>query len=118
MSTPNAATPLTGELNFKLVGQALAPVEDPEIHISITELGLIYGAKIEDVEGATGKRVTVTMSLTSPACPYGPMLLAMVHGAVAKLPGVRTVDVDLSFNPLWDPRAYASEEAKDKLGIF
>ncbi|MBI4345266.1 MAG: metal-sulfur cluster assembly factor [Elusimicrobia bacterium] len=116
MTTPT--TPATGELNFKAVGQALLPVEDPEIHMSVVELGLIYGAKIEDVEDAKGKRVTVTMSLTSPACPYGPMLLAMVHGAVAKLPGVRTVDVDLTFSPLWDPRTYASEEAKDKLGIF
>ncbi len=108
----------TAELAFRDVGKALGPVEDPEIHMSIVELGLIYGAKIEPVEGESGKRVTVTMSLTSPACPYGPMLLAMVHGALAKLPGVRTVDVDLTFNPLWDPRAMASEEAKDQLGIF
>ena len=108
----------TAELAFRDVGKALAPVEDPEIHMSIVELGLVYGAKIEPVEGERGKRVTVTMSLTSPACPYGPMLLAMVHGAIAKLPGVRNVDVDLTFSPLWDPRAMASEEAKDKLGIF
>ena len=107
-----------GELNFKAIGQALAPIEDPEIHVSVAELGLIYGARIEDVEGETGKRVTIAMSLTSPACPYGPMLLAMVHGAVAKLPGVRTVDVELTFNPMWDPRTFASEEAKDQLGIY
>ncbi len=106
------------ELSFKAVGAALLPVEDPEIHMSIVELGLIYGARIEPVEGQEGHRVTVSMSLTSPACPYGPMLLAMVHGALAKLPGVRTVDVDLTFAPLWDPRSMASEEAKDKLGIF
>ncbi|MBI4425659.1 MAG: DUF59 domain-containing protein [Elusimicrobia bacterium] len=108
----------TAELAFRDVGKALEPVQDPEIHMSVVELGLIYGAKIEPVEEGRGKRVTVAMSLTSPACPYGPMLLAMVHGAVAKLPGVRTVDVDLTFNPLWDPRTMASEEAKDKLGIF
>jgi len=106
------------ELTFKSVGEAIAPVEDPEIHISISELGLIYGAEIQDSKEANGKKVKVTMSLTSPACPYGPMLLASVHGALAKLPGVRDVDVDLSFNPVWDPKTMASEEAKDELGIF
>lgn len=107
----------TESLTFKRIGEALAPVEDPEIHMSISELGLIYGAKIEPVEGE-GNSVTVSMSLTSPMCPYGPMLLAMVHGALAKLPGVRDVNVDLTFTPTWDPRTMASDEAKDKLGIF
>jgi len=107
----------TETLTFKLIGQALAPVEDPEIHMSISELGLIYGAKIDPVDGQ-GHSVTVSMSLTSPMCPYGPMLLAMVHGALAKLPGVRDVNVDLTFTPVWDPRTMASDEAKDKLGIF
>ena len=107
----------TETLTFKSIGQELAPVEDPEIHMSISELGLIYGAKIEPVDGQ-GNSVTVSMSLTSPMCPYGPMLLAMVHGALAKLPGVRDVNVDLTFTPVWDPRTMASDEAKDKLGIF
>jgi metal-sulfur cluster biosynthetic enzyme len=107
----------TQALTFKQIGEALAPVEDPEIHMSISELGLIYGAKIEPKDGQ-GNTVTVSMSLTSPMCPYGPMLLAMVHGALAKLPGVRDVNVDLTFSPVWDPRVMASDEAKDKLGIF
>lgn len=101
---------------FKDVGQALAPVQDPEIHVSITELGLVYGAEIKEKPEGIGVRVK--MSLTSPACPYGPMLLASVHGALARLPGVRDVDVDLSFEPAWDPRTMASEEAKESLGIF
>lgn len=107
----------TETLTFKQIGQALAPVQDPEIHLSIAELGLIYGAKIEPVEGQ-GNTVTVSMSLTSPMCPYGPMLLAMVHGALAKVPGVRDVNVDLTFVPPWDPRTMASDDAKDTLGIF
>ncbi|OIO10821.1 MAG: SUF system NifU family Fe-S cluster assembly protein [Elusimicrobia bacterium CG1_02_63_36] len=106
------------ELTFKQIGEAIAPVEDPEIHVSISELGLIYGAEIGESKDASGKRVKLTMSLTSPACPYGPMLLAAVHGALAKLPHVRDVDVDLSFDPVWDPKTMASEEAKDQLGIF
>lgn len=105
-------------LTFKQIGDAVGPVKDPEIHISIAELGLIYGAEIKPAAEGEGHRVKVTMSLTSPACPYGPMLLASVHGALAKVPGVRDVDVDLSFSPVWDPRTMASEEAKDQLGIF
>ena len=105
-------------LSFKQIGEALQPVQDPEIRMSIVDLGLIYGAEVKDAEGAPGKSVKVIMSLTSPACPYGPMLLASVHGALAKVPGVRDVDVDLSFAPTWDPRTMATEEAKDQLGIY
>ena len=105
-------------VTFKQIGEALQAVFDPEIHMSIVDLGLVYGAEVKDFEGAEGKAVTVKMSLTSPACPYGPMLLASVHGALAKVPGVRDVDVDLSFSPTWDPRTMATEEAKDQLGIY
>lgn len=107
----------TQSLSFKAVGEALGTVVDPEIRMSVTELGLVYGAEVSELEGG-GKSVKVRMSLTSPACPYGPMLLASVHGALARLPGVRDVDVDLTFQPSWDPRTMASEEAKDQLGIY
>ncbi len=113
-----SGTALGTQLTFKQIGEALSVVEDPEIHIAIVELGLIYGAEIFPSKDGRGKRVKLTMSLTSPACPYGPMLLAAVHGALAKLPGVRDVDVDLSFDPVWDPKTMASELAMDELGIF
>lgn len=107
------------QVTFKQIGQALEKVYDPEIHMNIVELGLVYGAEVKDApDGGEGKSVRVTMSLTSPACPYGPMLLATTHGALAKVPGVRDVDVDLAFNPTWDPRVMATEEAKDQLGIY
>ena len=103
---------------FKQVGEALDKGFDPEIHMSVTELGLIYGAALDVKEEKDGTSVKVTMSLTSPACPYGPMLLTAVHGAVAKIPGIREVDVDLVFTPSWDPRSMATEEAKENLGIY
>ncbi len=104
---------------FAEIKEALVPVQDPEIHMGILELGLIYGIEIQPgLDKDKGDNLRVQMTLTTPACPYGPMLLAQVHGALAKLKGVRDVDVDLMFNPLWDPRGMASEEAKDKLGIF
>lgn len=108
-----AATVVT----FKQIGEALQPVSDPEIHMSIVDLGLVYGAEVKTDEKG-GSTIKLTMSLTSPACPYGPMLLASVHGALAKVPGVRDVDVDLTFTPSWDPRSMATEEAKDQLGIY
>ena len=106
-----------GPVTFRQIGAALQPVEDPEIHISVVDLGLIYGAELRQ-EGGDGASVKVRMSLTTPACPYGPALLVSVHGAIAKIPGVRDVDVDLTFEPAWDPRVMASEEAKDQLGIY
>jgi metal-sulfur cluster biosynthetic enzyme len=104
------------DVTFKQIGEALQPVHDPEIHMSIVDLGLVYGAKMEQAK--EGLLVKVTMSLTSPACPYGPMLLASVHGALAKVPGVRDVDIDLTFSPTWDPRTMATEDAKEQLGIY
>jgi metal-sulfur cluster biosynthetic enzyme len=103
-------------VSFRQIGRALQPVQDPEIRMSIVDLGLIYGAEIGESE--KGLRVKVTMSLTSPACPYGPMLLASTHSALAKIPGVKDVDVDLTFTPGWDPRTMATEEAKEQLGLF
>lgn len=105
-----------GQVTYRMVGQALQPVFDPEIRMSIVDLGLIYGASL--AESPKGLAVKVTMSLTSPACPYGPMLLAGVHSALAKIPGVKDVDVDLVFTPGWDPRAMATEEAKELLGLY
>jgi len=104
-------------VTFRQVGEALSPVRDPEIGVSVVDLGLIYGAEILN-DPQQGASIKVTMSLTTPACPYGPMMLASVRGALAKIPGVKSADVDLTFEPKWDPRAMASEEAKDQLGIY
>lgn len=109
-------TAQASEVTWKKIGEALKPVFDPEIRISIVDLGLVYGAEIGESE--KGRSVKVSMSLTSPACPYGPMLLASVHSAIARLPGVKDVDVDLTFKPSWDPRTMATEEAKEQLGLF
>lgn len=108
--------PATDDVTFHQIGKALQPVFDPEIRMSVVDLGLIYGAALGESE--KGRKVTVTMSLTSPACPYGPMLLAGVHSALARLPGVADVDVDLVFSPTWDPRTMATEEAKEQLGLY
>jgi metal-sulfur cluster biosynthetic enzyme len=96
------------------VRAAIQPIEDPELHLSLLDLGLIYGVRVLD----DGKRVEVDMTLTSIACPIGPQLRAAVHGAISQLAGVEQVDVNLVFSPPWDPRTMASEDVQVQLGIF
>jgi metal-sulfur cluster biosynthetic enzyme len=91
----------------------LKTVEDPELHMSITELGLIYDVAIDD-EGS----VTVDMTLTSPACPVGPLLQGMIYHKATEVEGVEDVEVNLVWSPPWDPREMASEEVKMALGIW
>jgi metal-sulfur cluster biosynthetic enzyme len=93
---------------------AIYPVQDPELQMSIVDLGLIYGVRVLD----EGKKVEVDMTLTSIACPIGPQLRAAVHGAVAQMPGVEETHVNLVFSPPWDPRTMASEDAQMNLGLL
>ena len=90
----------------------LANVEDPEMKISVLDLGLIYGLKIESAH------VEIDMTLTSPGCPEAPELMAAVHRAALMADGIESAHVNLTFSPLWDPRVHASEDAKLDLGIF
>ena len=77
------------------VRKALRKVKDPELHLDIVVLGLIYDLKIE------GSHVEVTMSLTSPTCPVAGELLNQAREAVEELPGVESADVELTFSPPW-----------------
>jgi len=107
-STPTTAA---GAVTEAQVREALNTVEDPELHWSIIELGLVYGVKIE------GGLVTVDLTLTSPGCPYGPMLLAQVHQVIKQLPAVQQVKVNVVWVPPWDPRTMATDDVKMELGI-
>lgn len=93
--------------------EVLKPIQDPEIRLGVVDLGLIYDVSISD-DGV----VRVKMTLTTPACPYGEMLLAMVHREVEQLEGVTKVEVVLVWDPPWDPKEMCSDFAKDALGIW
>jgi metal-sulfur cluster biosynthetic enzyme len=93
--------------------EALRPVQDPEIQVGIVDLGLVYGADITD----DGK-VNIKMTLTTPACPYGEMLLEQAHMAAQQVEGVTQVVIELVWEPTWDPKEMASDQAKDILGIW
>ena len=98
------------------VRESLKSVEDPEMQISVIELGLIYD--IKEVQKPGGTHVEIDMTLTSPGCPIAPELMAAVHRATQQTEGVSSVHVNLTFSPLWDPRKHASEDALIDMGIF
>jgi metal-sulfur cluster biosynthetic enzyme len=100
-------------LTPELIMERLVEVQDPELRMSIVELGLVYDIDIDD-----SGFVTVTMTLTTPACPLGPLLIGQIQDTLMDLPGVRDVDVEITFSPPWDPRTMASDDVKMQLGIF
>ena len=92
------------------VVEALHTVEDPELGMDIVEIGLFYEAQID------GPNVKVIHSLTSMGCPAGAMIQEGIHDAVAALPGVESVEVELTFEPPWTPDRM-SDDAKFILGF-
>ena len=102
-------------LTEQQVIDALKPIEDPELHQGIVDLGLIYTATINP--SPEGEEITLRMTFTTPFCPYGPALRNQVQQTLMKLPGVKSAKVDVVFTPPWDPATMASEECKIALGI-
>jgi radical SAM protein len=79
------------------VMQALGTVFDPELGMSIVQLGLVYDARVRD------RTVGITMTLTAPGCPIHDVMPDWVRAAVMRVPGVEAVDVTLTFEPPWTP---------------
>lgn len=84
-------------VNREQVTQALRDVFDPELGMSVVDLGLIY-----DVEIDAG-RVHITMTLTTQGCPLHDAMTEWVRQAVATIPGVEEVEVAIVFDPPWTP---------------
>lgn len=95
------------------VWQALGTVYDPEIPVDLVNLGLIYAVSINQAEGS----VAIKMTLTAPACGMGPVLVGDVEYRVRKVPNVKSVSVELVFDPPWQ-RHMMSEEAQLQTGMF
>ena len=100
-----------GALHAAIV-EALKEIYDPEIPVNIYELGLIYG-----VEVTQGGHAAVTMTLTTPNCPVAESMPAEVELRVSAVPGVATADVNLVWDPPWDPMKM-SDEARLELGML
>ncbi len=95
------------------VWYALGTVYDPEIPVDLVNLGLIYSVKINQ----ESKQVDIQMTLTAPACGMGPVLVGDVEYRVRKVPNVKSVKVELVFDPPW-ARHMMSEEAQLATGMF
>jgi len=97
----------------KKIYDAITPVKDPEIGIGVVDLGLIYDVLIND-----DSDVIIKMTLTTPACPYGPELIAAVKEAAQTVENVKSAKVQVVWEPPWNPVDMASDYAKDVLGIW
>lgn len=76
---------------------SLKGVQDPELAMSIVDLGLVYGVRVE------AGRVAVTLTLTAPGCPLHEVMVDWARAAVGAIPGVDRCDVTLTFDPPWSP---------------
>lgn len=106
-----AGDALEGETLKDAVVAALRDIFDPEIPVNIYDLGLIYGVDID--EG----HVTITMTLTTPHCPVAESMPGEVEMRVMAVPGVATADVNLVWDPPWNPSSM-SDEARLELGML
>jgi FeS assembly SUF system protein len=97
---------------YEAVIDALKEIYDPEIPVNIYELGLIYNVEVSDAGHAA-----VTMTLTTPHCPVAESMPAEVELRVGSVPGIAIADVNLVWDPPWDP-AKMSDEARLELGML
>jgi FeS assembly SUF system protein len=112
METHSALSPEETERLSAEIVTALKTVFDPEIPADIYELGLIYKVDISDE-----RAVDVTMTLTTPNCPAAGELPTQVENAIASVPGVGVVNVNLVWDPAWSPDRM-SDEARLVLNMW
>jgi len=91
----------------------LEPVQDPELFLSIVGLGLIYKCELSS-EG----KATVEMTLTSPGCPAGDMIVGDIRARLLEHPEVKDAEINIVWEPKWDPNEMATEDVKESLGIW
>jgi len=109
--TPGLSQTELDALTDQLIGK-LKTVYDPEIPVDIYELGLIYKVDVSDE-----KAVAIDMTLTAPGCPVAGEMPEWVRDAVLSIDGITVCDVNLVFDPPWDP-SRMSDEAKLQLNMF
>jgi FeS assembly SUF system protein len=94
------------------IASLLKDIYDPEIPVNIYDLGLIYDIGIDE-----NHRVRITMTLTAPNCPVADDLLREVKERIETIKGVRDAEINLVFDPPWDP-SMLSDEARLELGML
>lgn len=112
---PNVTAPREHAL-WPAIHKGLRNIYDPEIPVNVYELGLIYEVKVEEAKDGKSD-VSVKMTLTSPGCPVAQEMPQWVQGAIMPIEGVGHVDVEVIWEPPWDPSKMA-ETAKMQLNMF
>lgn len=105
-----------GSLKEELVWDELRTCYDPEIPHNIVDLGLVYDCRIQPLEQG-GHHVDIVMTLTAPGCGMGEFLAADVRSKVASIPNVEEVNVELTFDPPWNPEMM-TEAVRLELGMY
>lgn len=101
-----------GKVSKKIIMDRLAKIPDPELGISIVDLGLIYDVKLNKAGN-----LEVVMTLTTMGCPLFDLIREPIESELLDLPGVKRVNVNLTFDPPWSVDKI-SKEAKIKLGFY
>ncbi len=92
--------------------ELLRPIQDPELRVSMVDLGLIYNIELKK------SNAIVTMTLTTPLCPLAPQIEAEIKSHLLKSSAVKSVNINLVWEPVWDASTMASDEIKDMLGLW
>jgi metal-sulfur cluster biosynthetic enzyme len=100
-------------LNQQEIFDWIRPVQDPEMFLSLVDLGLVYKGEMS-AEGD----VKIEITLTSPGCPAGDQIVGDLSRKMKEHPDVKEVKVEVVWEPKWDPKEMASEECKESLGIW
>ncbi len=103
---------LNTQATLALVTEVLRGIYDPELPVSIYEMGLIYGIDLD-----AGGAVTIRMTLTSPACPAAESLPGEIETKVKAVDGVTGVKIELVWEPPWTPQRM-SEAARLEAGLM
>jgi metal-sulfur cluster biosynthetic enzyme len=100
----------TSTLTKDEILEALKDVYDPEIPVNVVDLGLVYGCDVTEGD------VRIQMTLTFPGCGMGPYIAQQAEWRVAEIEGVEDVEVDMVYEPPWNPDMI-SEDGKSQLGL-
>jgi len=85
-------------LSEEKIRELLSDVYDPELHVDVVSLGLIYNIDITE-----NSDVRILLTLTFPGCPFGPAIVEEIEEKLKELEGIRNVIVDITFEPPWTP---------------
>lgn len=108
-------------INEKIIKNHLKSVIDPELHINIVDLGLIYDVSVSDKQTADGQRkhIHIVMTLTTPGCPMAGIFDRMIRDSLVDVPNIdsyRDVTIELTFDPPW-VIDMMDKEARARLGL-